>query len=351
MKKSIIVILLVSILLFGCINLDFLGGEKPAVIKQPGQSNQTGTTTKPATNGGVDITSETNKSVVHNETTGEPVVVKEPGIYYTETPELPFTIDFIYVGDATHQGDAILIKKGDVDILVDAGPGKNGAVINAFLKSRAVDDIDLLVSTHADPEHYNGIYAVKDTYGIEEFWWTGNSFNDADYDTLISNIVSKKIPAKSVATGTSITINGMNIQVVNPSKLGGAFKGTEGLDNDAIALKVTDRNFCILLTSDILFGAQTYLQNNENVTCKIMQAPFHGLGTGNSQIASFLQKVNPKDVIVSGGPSENVQDSKGSRFSLYELTNLFKMNHYDNYNGKTVEITSDGTNYGIKYVG
>ena len=125
----------------------------------------------------------------------------------------------------------------------------------------------------------------------------------------------------------------------------------EGLDNDAIAVKVTDRNFCVLLTSDILFGAQTYLQNNADVKCKIMQSPYHGLGIGNSQIATFLLKVNPDDVIVSGGPYENVQDPKGSRFSLYELTKLYGMNHYDNYNGKTVEITSDGTNYGIKYLG
>jgi len=347
MKKSIIVILLVSILMFGCINFDFLGGEKTPA-KPVGQP---GTTTKPATSGTVDITSETNKSIVHNETSDEPIFVKEPGIHYAETPDLPFTIDFIYVADATQQGDSILIKKGDADILIDAGPDKKGAKLNAFLKSRAIDDIELLISTHADPEHYNGIYSMKNNYDLEEMWWTGNSFGNEDYDSLISGMSTKKVPVKIVSKGDEIIINGMKIEVLNPSKPGGSFKGIEGLDNDAIALKVTDGEFCILLTSDILFGAQTAIQNTADIKCSIMQAPYHGLGIGNSQIVSFLSKANPKDVIVSGGPSENVQDPKGSRFSLYALTDLYNMKHWDNYNGKTVEITSDGKDYGIKYVG
>jgi competence protein ComEC len=351
MKKAIIIVLLVSILMFGC--LDFLGGKPAGTSSGTTSGTNTGTTTGQTVKNestGVVITGETNKSIVHNETTGG-TTVKPPGIQYVHTPELPFTVDFIYVGDETHQGDAILIKKGDADILIDAGPDKKGVKVNAFLTSRAIDDIELLISTHADPEHYSGIYAVADKYDIEEAWWMGNSFENSDYEALLSKLTTKKIPVKSVAKGNSITINGMKLEVLNPSKLGGAFKGTEGLDNDAIAVKITDRDFCLLLTSDILFGAQTYLQNNADVKCKIMQSPFHGLGTGNSQIGQLLIKVDPDDVIVSGGPSDTSTDPKGTRFSLYELLKLYKIDHYDNYNGKTVEITSDGTDYGIKYVG
>jgi len=58
------------------------------------------------------------------------------------TPPPLLRMDFIDVG----QGDAILIQRGSVAILVDGGPDETQ--VGDYLQSRGIEDVDLLVATH-----------------------------------------------------------------------------------------------------------------------------------------------------------------------------------------------------------
>jgi len=343
--KTFVPVLLVFILLFGCINLDFLGGKQ-----EPAKTNATNETIQKNETGKVVIISQTNTTAINN---GSETSVKPPkpsGMQYTETPNDVFAVYFISVAGSEGQGDAILIKKGDADILIDAGPNKNGAKTIDFLKSRNIDDIELLVSTHADPEHYNGIYALLDKYDVEEFWWPGNAYSNNDYSDLVSKLYDSGVPVKAVSKGDGATINGISLYVLNPSKKGTGFGGTDSVDNDAIVIKVVQDKFCLLLTSDIAYGAQTLLATSTDVKCEILQIPYHGLGKGNSQIDTFLLKVAPKYAIISGGVSDQSADKKGTRLSLYEKLKLRGIKYFENYKNGTVKITSDGSVYDIQFV-
>ena len=264
---------------------------------------------------------------------------------YTSTPEERFAIYFINVGKDELQGDAILIKKGDFDMLVDAGNVRSTNKVIDFLKSKAVDDIEVLVSTHADNEHYGGIAKVLDEFGVEEFWWPGKLYGDNEYDALVKRINNENIQIKEVKRGDKFNFNGLTFELFNP----GATKSFGDRDNDAIVIKVTQNEFCALLTSDILGGAQGELANVPGISlrCDILQLPGHGLGRATPQIDVFLLKVSPKDAILSGSASDPSQDVKGTRFIVFEKLKIRNSRSYENYNGGTVRIVSDGRTYAI----
>lgn len=347
MKKIFIGIALM-VLLFGCIDL---GGPQQNVTPPVTPNVTPPSNITPSVNDStIIVTPQENQTVEQNYTPPPPppsVDAKE--INYTNQPNASFAIYLIYVGDQTNKlhGDAILIKKGDLDVLVDAGPSKSGSEVISFLNKRSVDDIDVLISTNADPWHYEGISAVSSKYKIEEFWWSGKTFNDQKYSTLVSGLGSNVKKVRVVERGFSKTLNGMNISVLNPKE-----KAFNDVNNDAIVLRIEDRNFSMVLLSGVQFGAQGEMVNNikTQLTSNVMQAPYYGLGAGTSGIGNFLTTAKPEVIVVSGGPDESAA-SGGSRDPFRRLMDQHSIKYYENYKGGTVRVNSDGTNYSVSYFG
>jgi|GEM_PF-1122290 len=351
--RNLFVLALTAMLFFGCMGI---GEEQPPVDEgdditiiekndtvAPPEDNETEDETPDEETPSEDeIPPENEDETPENETSEEP-----EDISYTKNPDQSFAVYFVYVGTSEDQGDAIFIKKGDVDVLIDSGPEANPEIIN-FMKSRKIDDIDILVSTHGDPEHYGQMSSIVDQFDVEQFWWNGQYDGNEEYRQLIEKIENKGITTKVVSRGDSIELNGMTFEVWNPSDS----STFTDLDNNAIVLKVTDRNFCAFLTSDIIGGAQNELVNQIDFECAIFQAPYHGLGTGNIQVGQLLGKVNPEVVVVSGGPSETLGGARGPLFSRLD-TPPNTIPYYQNYigGGLTIKIVSDGSTYDIGYIG
>lgn len=340
------------LLLFGCIDLG--GGTEPPPPPPPDSgpvtpgTNVTPPVTPPPNDTTIVITPQENQTVEQNYTPPPPPPPPETeDIDYTSEPESNFAVYFIYVGDQTDKlhGDSILIKKGDLDILVDAGPAQSGGNVVNFLKSRGVDDIDVLVSTNADPWHYGGLSDVRSSFKIEEFWWSGKGFNDQAYLSLVSDIESSVENTRIVERGFSESLNGMDFTVLNPKAT--PFKD---VNNDAIVLRLEDRNFSMVLLSGVQFGAQGEMVNNvkEELKCNVMQAPYYGLGAGTSGIGNFLTTVKPEVMVVSGGPDESAV-SGGARDPFRRLMDEHDVDYYENYIGGTVRVSSDGDKYSVSY--
>ena len=74
------------------------------------------------------------------------------------------------------QGTLILVSKGDYSLLYDTGGvGGSGTSIAErevipWLKSRGVEEIDLLVVSHGDLDHSGGLSAVREYFDITQHW-------------------------------------------------------------------------------------------------------------------------------------------------------------------------------------
>ena len=115
---------------------------------------------------------------------------------YRDTGKLSITA--IDVG----QGDSFLIKKGENTILIDGGSssrsnvGKN--VIESFLMAKGISELGLIVVSHADSDHINGVeYLLSDDSNIttDVLVLPAAAEHDADYDELKSLFLYGSKPA------------------------------------------------------------------------------------------------------------------------------------------------------------
>ena len=333
--------IIVSMLLFGCLG----GGEQP-----PGdagnETNITNQTQKPPVQ--IIIGGQTNQTTGGNATEGPPPPPPElNGTQYEYNPDQLFGVYFIDVGGPGLQGDAILIKKGDLDVLVDAGAAEKGGMVVDFLRSKGVDDIEVLISTAADPRRYGGMGAVAEAFTIEEFWWNGDASHDANYSAVVERMTeaAESKDVRVVEDGFTADLNGMNFTAINPSDAA----RFDDVNNDAIVLRIVDRDISILLTSNIQTGAQGKLLNNklDMIQVNILQAPYYGVGAGTSNIGVFLIKSKPQAVVISGSSDESAVNG-GSREPFKRLMEQHGIPYYENYVAGALRISSDGKEYSIQ---
>lgn len=333
-------IVLILLALYGCLG----GGGEPVQNETGNATNQTNQTQPPPVQ--IIIGQQKNQTQEQNVTPSAPQENATRQYDYTYDANQSFGIFFIYVGGTGLHGDAIFIKKGDLDVLVDAGPAEKAGKVVDFLRSRGVDDIDVLVSTTGDPRRYGGITAVADNFKIENFWWPGSTFGDQSYAALVERM-KRESNATAVEEGFAMDLNGMNFTALNPPNTA----RFDDVNNDAIVLRVTDRNFSILLTSGIQTGGQGLLLNQKESEIKtaIMQAPYYGVGAGTSNIGIFLLKAEPDVVIITGSADESAANG-GSREPFRRTMRQYGIKWYENYVNGTLRITSDGKAYVIQPV-
>jgi competence protein ComEC len=342
---GIIAFLLIFMMLFGC------GGQNPPV--------NTGNGTSPVT-----VNNETNNTSVKiiinqqkNQTTQEenntlPTTPEEPkkDLDYEYEPNATTGIYFIYVGGPGLHGDAILIRKGNFNMLVDAGPAENAAKVVNFLHARSVDKIQVLVSTTADPRRYGGMNAVADEFQIDQFWWQGQTYDDQAYASIVARMGTSAKKTIVAQDGYTADINGINFTILNPA----ADKRTGSLLNDAIVMRADDRNFSILFTSDIQTGGQGSLISGKPalIKTKVLEAPYYGVGSGTAQIGMFLNTAKPEAIVISGSADESPANG-GSRDPFRRLMNMsqYQIRWYENYVNGTIRVMTDGQTYSIQSIG
>ncbi|HLD60120.1 MAG TPA: MBL fold metallo-hydrolase [Candidatus Bilamarchaeaceae archaeon] len=334
--KKIFAVLIVAFFLFGCIDL---GGTPPVDNKTNG--GDTPDTPPDDGDDGVVIIKTTNQTSIVNRTREDN---KTDTRGYNYDPSQKMAMYFIYVGDDQLHGDAILIKKGDFDMLVDGGPKENSNRVINFLKSHSVDNLEVMVSTHADPEHYGGLIEVAREFEIEEFWYTGSTFEDETYADFVNSLDGKGVDVTVVERGDSFSFNGVTFDILNPKSV--RFGNP---DNDAIVMKVTNGLDRILLTSDINSGAQGNLLNEADMSTDVLMIPFHGLGNGNFQFSIFLTSINPVDAVISGGTNDG-PDYGGDRKPLFRILDLNHVPYKSNFDGGIIRIISDGQSYKITQI-
>ena len=87
-------------------------------------------------------------------------------------------IDFLDVG----QGDAIFIETSlGNQILIDGG--KDNSILYNLEKEMSFydKDIDLVILTHADKDHFGGLMNVFEVYKVDNFIWNGADSESKDF--------------------------------------------------------------------------------------------------------------------------------------------------------------------------
>ncbi len=316
---------LAFLLVFGCI-----GGEQPPAGTGNGQQaagNQT--------SGGHLVIGEGQGSVVTQGGGETPI----PATEYASNQNAELHVYFFNVGSGDIQGDAILIKKGDMDILVDAGPTQKQQDLVNYLMEAGVDDFELVVSTNDDPEHTGGLEYVSERFRFGELWRPEEG--SQAYTEYLNSLGAESY--KFVGEGDTKALNGVTLTVLNPIKGEDRFFD---VNNDGVVLKVEDRGLCILLTGDILGSQQTVA--TKSGPCQIVQWPNHGMSEGLTEINWLMDQTRPEVIVISGSATDwtnSRQSLKNAAFLGNEESVVRNITVLENYLGTGVKITWDGEEY------
>jgi len=213
-------------------------------------------------------------------------------------------VDYIDVG----QGDSILLRASDgTDILIDGGLFQAGPTVVAHLQDKGIDDIDVMILTHADTDHVGGlIHVLSSTIPVESVLYNGQDNTSQDYLYFLTQAQRQGITPTLVQAGQSFTWGSINAVVLNPQATPGA-----GQNENSVTLLITYGEVRFLFTGDIgsdteqtllegVAGTQTLRQW---LPANVLKVAHHG--SGGSSSAPFLEAVGAECAVISVGANNS----------------------------------------------
>ncbi|MHB8094413.1 MAG: DNA internalization-related competence protein ComEC/Rec2 [Candidatus Aminicenantales bacterium] len=221
--------------------------------------------------------------------------------FSSRSPDLRITV--LDVG----QGDSILVEfLGSRKMLIDGGGFPESRfdvgerIVSPFLWRKGIKKIDILVLTHAHPDHLNGLPAVARNFRIGEFWEADRPADDPvlrDLETALGS----RVPRKEAFRGFSRTENGVRIESLHPPDDGGPAPRPAANDR-SIALRLTYGTTSFLLPGDIGKESEAgIMAAYPEIRSQVLKSPHHGSSTSSSE--AFLAAVAPRMAVVTVGES------------------------------------------------
>ena len=211
------------------------------------------------------------------------------------------------------QGSSSLLElPGGFCILIDGGGFYDNSVFDVgagviapFLWSKKIKTIDLLVLSHPESDHLNGLIYIAENFNVKKVLTNSQAVNTKGYKEFIRVIEKKKIFAPDFKEISRVqTLNSVQINILYPpvdfiEKI--EHQKWRSLNNNSIVLKVVFKSVSFLFPGDILKHAEKELVGiaGDDLRSTVLIAPHHGSKTSSSEL--FLDKVNPEYVIISSG--------------------------------------------------
>lgn len=203
-------------------------------------------------------------------------------------------IIFLNVG----QGDAILISQGSKQILIDGG--KNGNLLLEKLGTYIPfwdRKIEVIVATHPDADHIEGLIEALRRYKVEKIIKTEDESDSQAFKLFKELIAEEKAEVVDGVKGTSFGLSdeakGEIIYPYSAEK-----QENSNLDSIVIELKMGNEKF--LLTGDLpQEGEKQLIASGADLKSDYLKVSHHGSKYSTS--IEFLEKINPKEAIISVG--------------------------------------------------
>ena len=225
----------------------------------------------------------------------------------------------LYVLDVGHGNSAVLVDTEGI-LVIDAGP-KSG--ILDFLISNKIDEIDVLLLSHADLDHIGGAIAlllsdeviIKRVYLNPDSTKSSKIWNDLVYSLYNSHNRKELIFETSLTTSLSGKLNqgSVNVEILAPNQYM-VSKGPGSTDNkdrkittnsSSTVIRLScEENPVALLPGDIdQVGLDNLFEDHAEIQSWLLVFPHHGGKPGVGDVKEFTnilcKKVQPKIVVFS----------------------------------------------------
>lgn len=218
------------------------------------------------------------------------------------------------------QGDAIFISQGSNQVLIDGGPDlqteleKLGKYIPFWDRT-----IEVVMATHPDQDHIDGITGVMKNYRIGEVIDSSAESSSQVYKNYLELIKEKKINRLKGIKGMNIKLAEVNIEILYPDQ--GTTISSKNTNAGSLLARLTYGQNSFLFTGDFPSDKDTeILTSGTNLSANVLKVAHHGSKYSTS--VALLEKVNPRTAIISVGASNRYGHPSGEVIERLESRNI-----------------------------
>ena len=255
-----------------------------------------------------------------------------------------FRIIFCDVG----QGDGmLLVSPGGKQIVVDGGPGTK--IADCLGQNMPFWDrtVELVVATHAQKDHMEGLLEVLARYKVKMVAETKVNNDSELYRAFKKAVQEEKTKVYVARAGDRLeidTIQGrtLSLDVLWPkAQMLSQWRESppSDLNEAAIVLRANYGQFCAYLTADL---PKETLQGLIDRECQVLKISHHGSKTGTNQ--EIFDSVNPVVAIIQVGKNNYGHPTK----EVIDLLTSNAVKILRNDTNGIIEITSDGKSFHVK---
>lgn len=242
------------------------------------------------------------------------------GLLFWQNPSLRLKIVACDVG----QGDAILLLKGQTQVLVDGGPSEE-KILNCLGNYVPFWDhtLELIVMTNTDSDHMNGLIPVLERYTVLQFVTADGVGRGKNVTRLIEALSKNGVEVTAVEQGDMVRILGreeIELKVLWPPEVSeqdvAILRGQSGENGDqqilgvsakrvetngrSVVVEILEDKKSILLMGDVPAQAERQMRMEGLLSpVEYLKVGHHGSKTATSQ--DFLAVVKPKTAVISVG--------------------------------------------------
>ena len=195
------------------------------------------------------------------------------------------------------QGDSeLIILPGGVKILIDGGPNKGVLYELAQIVPETDRYIDLIVMTHAQLDHFEGLSDVVDRYKVGAFITSGREGASEAWRNFESKLKEEKIPVILVEAGDRIRYKDSYADVLSPDRE--SLVDPE-INESSVVLEFNSEGVKSLFTGDMGFVTENKLVDKFDVNIDVLKVGHHGsrYATG----LNFLREATPRVSVIEVG--------------------------------------------------
>ncbi len=223
-------------------------------------------------------------------------------------------VEFLDVG----QGDAIFLKMPTGETMMIDGGGSltkrklyvdddsseifepetmriGESVVSPFLWAKGYDTVDLIMVTHSDSDHIEGLIDVAKNFNVRTAILSKKVVMNDNLRQLYEVLQRQGTDIIFVSRGDQLAIGEVRMQILNPS-----LDSSDSENNDSIVLRVCHEKICFLFTGDIEKETEMkLLASGSQLSADVVKVPHHGSSTSSTQ--EFVRSTGARFAVICVG--------------------------------------------------
>lgn len=205
----------------------------------------------------------------------------------------PLRIHVLDVG----QGDAVLLRTREGDVLLDAGPEAAQETLCLRLEQLGVTELELAIFTHMDEDHVGGADGILRQIPTKEIWVNNYAFPNPSAERMRLAAEQTGAPIRVANPKETVVFGEVVLSVLAPlqTHIG---TGNEG----SLAIRLQCGVSSALFTGDAGIEQEQRLieeYGDALLDCDLYKVGHHGSGTSSGE--RFLAYLSPQYAVVSCG--------------------------------------------------